>query len=131
IGILCPRNQWLTSLAKALEEEDIPHQLHSSDAEKGTNPAYAWLSAVLWVAAHPDDSFEINGLLREIFGLSDNAIAWYVKWWQRDKESRKMRPHPLSISGKPPNDCEVGKSLQLLHGTLKAGETLPLREWVA
>src|SRR4029077_4755312 len=38
-------------------------------------PAYAWLTALLIVLSQPRAGYELAGLLRELFGLSDHDLA--------------------------------------------------------
>ena len=42
---------------------------------KGDSPAYAWLTALLTIMTDPLNAYEIVGVLREIFGLSDHDLA--------------------------------------------------------
>lgn len=93
VAILAPRKNWLLPLAKELHTNGIPFQIHSRSDIKGDNPAFAWMTALLVVICSPCDSFEIVGLLREVFGQSDGEIARYVHNTQiTDKDY-----HPLNI----------------------------------
>ncbi len=93
LAILVPRKNWLIPIKKALDAIGLPLQIHSGNDIKGDNPAFAWITALLAIMISPNNSFEIVGVLREIFGLSDDAIAHYVhQSW--DKHER----HPLNIS---------------------------------
>src|SRR5881398_2966769 len=71
VAILCPRKAWLRTLRDALTNVDLPVEVHSGSDREGENPAYAWLTALLTIMADPNASYEIVGVLREIFGLSD------------------------------------------------------------
>jgi ATP-dependent exoDNAse (exonuclease V) beta subunit len=53
---------------------DLPVEVHSESDRKGENPAYAWLTALLTIMADPNASYEVVGVLREIFGLSDDDL---------------------------------------------------------
>lgn len=74
VAILCPRKAWLRTLRDALTSVDLPVEVHSESDRKGENPAYAWLTALLTIMADPNASYEVVGVLREIFGLSDDDL---------------------------------------------------------
>jgi ATP-dependent exoDNAse (exonuclease V) beta subunit len=74
IAILCPRKAWLRTLRDALTNVGLPVEVHSESDREGENPAYAWLTALLTIMADPNASYEIVGVLREIFGLSDDDL---------------------------------------------------------
>lgn len=113
LALLTPRKSWLMPIAKALQDLGIPVQIHSRNDTKGDNPAFAWVCALVIIMARPNDSFEIMGVLREIFGLSDHAIANYVHWW----DSNKSAAHPLNIGSLDRLQCNdpVGKTLKFLY----------------
>jgi ATP-dependent helicase/nuclease subunit A len=75
VALLCPRNRWLPALSAALRSVGLEAQVQSERAIKGDNPAYAWFTALVVVLAQPRNGFEIVGVLREVFGLSDQALA--------------------------------------------------------
>ena len=74
VAILCPRKAWLRPLRDALVDIHLPVQVHSETDREGEGPAYAWLTALLTIMADPNASYEIVGVLREIFGLSDDDL---------------------------------------------------------
>jgi ATP-dependent exoDNAse (exonuclease V) beta subunit len=74
VAILCPRKAWLRTLRDALTNADLPVEVHSESDKKGENPAYAWLTALVTIMADPNASYEVVGVLREIFGLSDDDL---------------------------------------------------------
>ena len=74
VAILCPRKAWLRPLRDALDDVDLPVEVHSETDRKGENPAYAWLTALLRIMADPNAGYEIVGVLREIFGVSDDDL---------------------------------------------------------
>jgi ATP-dependent helicase/nuclease subunit A len=74
VAILCPRKAWLRTLRDALTNVDLPVEVHSESDREGENPAYAWLTALLSIMADPNASYEVVGVLREIFGLSDDDL---------------------------------------------------------
>ena len=79
VAILCPRKAWLRTLRDALTNLNLPVEVHSETDRKGENPAYAWLTALLTIMADPNASYEIVGVLREIYGLSDDDLHRFSK----------------------------------------------------
>jgi ATP-dependent helicase/nuclease subunit A len=75
VAILCPRKSWLGPIEAALADLHLGCQVHSGVDIHGDLPAEAWFTALLAVLAAPGDGFEIVGVLREIFGVSDDALA--------------------------------------------------------
>ncbi len=75
VAILCPRREWLQTLRRGLRAAGFNVQIQSEKEWKGDSPAYAWLTALLIVMAQPRCSYEIAGLLRELFGISDHDLA--------------------------------------------------------
>jgi ATP-dependent exoDNAse (exonuclease V) beta subunit len=79
VAILCPRKAWLRTLRDALITVDLPVEVHSETDREGENPAYAWLAAVLAIVADSNASYQIVGVLREVFGLSDDELARFAQ----------------------------------------------------
>jgi ATP-dependent exoDNAse (exonuclease V) beta subunit len=79
VAILCPRRNWLLQIAGALQAAEVPCQLHSADEMQSDRTPGTWLSALIWVVAHPEDTFEIAGVLREIFGVADSDMAHFTR----------------------------------------------------
>jgi ATP-dependent helicase/nuclease subunit A len=75
VAILCPRKAWLQTLAAALRRENLPVALQSERDVNGDSPAYAWVTALLTIITEPRNAYEIAGVLREIFGVSDHDLA--------------------------------------------------------
>jgi len=78
VAILCPRRRWLGLIANALRAEQIDSQIHSEIDLKGDSPAHAWFTALLTIMTQPWSSFEIVGVLREVFGISDHDLATFA-----------------------------------------------------
>ena len=78
VAVLCPRKNWLLDVRHALVARGLRVQLHSSDETPRDRMPGAWLTALVWIAAHLEDSFEIAGVLREIFGVSDSDMALFT-----------------------------------------------------
>lgn len=79
VAILCPRKAWLRALREALLDVDLPVEVQSESDREAEQPAYAWLTALLVVMVDPNASYEIVGVLREIFGISDNELARFAQ----------------------------------------------------
>ena len=118
VAILCPRKNWLLEIQRELIALGLPVQLHSSNEQRRDRTARAWLTALVWIAAHPDDSFEIAGVLREIFGVSDDDIARYT-----DGDGDNLR---LNGERDGFDNSAVGTVLQLLRGCLHDADSIPL-----
>ena len=116
VAILCPRKSWFAPLKEALREQGFDVQLQSERDVNGDSPAYAWLTALLTIMADPTDSYEIIGVLREVFGLSDHDLAAFAagdgKCWQ--------------ISTRTSGRGVVADALNLLVETRERIVTLPL-----
>jgi len=75
VAILCPRKAWFRPLREALRAVNIPVEIQSETDVKAENPAYAWLAALVTIIVDPHANYEIVGVMREIFGLSDDELA--------------------------------------------------------
>src|SRR5436853_7622738 len=79
VAILCPRKAWLSALRDALLAEQIPVEVQSEADRQAEQPAYAWLTALLAIMVDPNASYEIVGVLREVFGISDDELARFAQ----------------------------------------------------
>jgi ATP-dependent exoDNAse (exonuclease V) beta subunit len=75
VAILCPRKAWLQTMAAALRRVGLPVAIQSEREVKGDSPAYAWLTALLTIMTDPLNAYEVVGVLREIYGASDDDLA--------------------------------------------------------
>ena len=75
VAILCPRRDWLRTMALALRKAGLPVEVQSESDLQADSPAYAWLTALCVIMAEPRNHYEIAGVLREIYGLSDHDLA--------------------------------------------------------
>ncbi|MDE6576525.1 MAG: ATP-dependent helicase [Opitutales bacterium] len=79
IAILAPRRTWLQELQQALARPGLPEmQLHSTSTTYREFREFAWIEALVEFLWDPQNTFELAGILREIFGCSDDAIASYL-----------------------------------------------------
>jgi ATP-dependent exoDNAse (exonuclease V) beta subunit len=116
IAILCPRKAWLQTLRDALADVDLPVEVHSESDRESENPAYAWLTALLTIMADPNASYEIVGVLREIFGLSDDDLHRFSQ----------THPARFQIREHTSGNSIVAKTLNGLFGIREAIEQQPL-----
>jgi ATP-dependent helicase/nuclease subunit A len=79
VAILCPRKAWLRAIRDALLEQQIPVEVQSESDRQAEHPAYAWLTALLAIMVYPNASYEIVGVLREVFGISDDELARFAQ----------------------------------------------------
>jgi ATP-dependent helicase/nuclease subunit A len=81
VAILCPRKAWLRPLQDALTapDVDLPVEVQSESEREAEQPAYAWLTALLAIMVDPHASYEIVGVLREVFGVSDTELARFAQ----------------------------------------------------
>jgi len=117
VAILCPRKNWLLEIQQELVELGLPVQLHSSNEQQRDRTPAAWLTALIWIAAHPEDNFEIAGVLREILGVSDSDMALYT-----GGDGEKLRlDRPASIG-----EGTVEIALENLHEACTRADAMPL-----
>ena len=75
ICVLAPRRTWLPIIRDEFEAAGLKTALQLRRNRNGDNPVYAWVSGLLAVVCDPENTFEWVGVLREIFAVSDAAIA--------------------------------------------------------
>jgi ATP-dependent exoDNAse (exonuclease V) beta subunit len=121
VAVLCPRKNWLLEIQRELVELGLPVQLHSSNEQQRNRTPAAWLTALIWVAAHPEDSFEITGVLREILGVSDCDMALYT-----GGDGDKLRLDRPAPTGEGP----VEIALENLREACARADAMPLHQAV-
>src|SRR6266567_1637896 len=77
VAILCRRKEWLQTLRRGLRDAGFTVQIQSEKETKGDSPAYAWFTALLVIMSQPRCAYEIVGVLREVFGISDHDLALF------------------------------------------------------
>jgi len=75
VAILCPRKAWLREAAETFIEAGLPCRLISQQRLQLELPERSWPAALLHVLLNPWDRFELLGLLRELFAVSDVELA--------------------------------------------------------
>jgi ATP-dependent exoDNAse (exonuclease V) beta subunit len=121
IAVLSPRKSWLLEIQRELVDLGVPVQLHSSNERQRDRTAVAWLTALIWIAAHPEDSFEIAGVLREILGVSDSDMALFTRG-----EGDKLRLDRPARADEGP----IARALRILRDACGQAETVPLHRAV-
>ncbi|MDQ3119016.1 MAG: UvrD-helicase domain-containing protein [Verrucomicrobiota bacterium] len=95
VAILCPRRDWLRTMAGALRRLDLPVEVQSESDQQADSPAYAWLTALCTTMAEPRNHYEIVGVLREVFGVSDHDLAVFAD----AQGSRFQIQEPVTAAG--------------------------------
>ncbi len=121
VAVLCPRKNWLLEIQRELVELGLPVQLHSSNEQRRERAPAAWLTALVWVAAHPEDTFEIAGVLREILGVSDSDMALHT-----GGDGDRLRLDRPASTGEGP----VETALQILREACARADSMPLDQAV-
>ena len=116
VAVLCPRTRWLAPIRAALRAAGLKAQVQSERAIKGDSPAYAWFSALLTILAEPRNAFEIVGVLREVFGISDHDLAVFS-----ERRGERFQISEPNVWGGP-----VGETLNLLAALRERMHALPL-----
>ncbi len=117
VAVICPRVRWLETAAQIFEERGVPTALLSQRRIARELPGYSWPAALLHVLIHPWDRFELIGVLREVFAVSDVDMArlhrragvtgggeGLVFWPEQPDRLKSGVPSP-----------RLRKALQLLH----------------
>jgi ATP-dependent helicase/nuclease subunit A len=120
VAILCPRKNWLLEIQRELVDLGLPVQLHSSNGQQRDRTPAAWLTALIWVAAHPEDSFEIAGVLREILGVSDSDMALHTGG---DGDKLRLDRPAISSAASP-----VETALKNLREACAQADAMPLHQ---
>jgi ATP-dependent exoDNAse (exonuclease V) beta subunit len=119
VAVLCPRRDWLHQIERELKKLGVPVQMHSGTETFAESTPRTWLTALVWVAAHPEESFEIAGVLRDIFGVSDHDMAWHT-----GGDGDLLRLDRFQNRG----DGPVHAALAILHHGCGSFARLPLHE---
>lgn len=131
VAILCPRKLWFAPLRDALQREGLAVEVQSETGIKGDSPAYAWLTALLTIMAGSSDSYEIVGVLREVFGLSDHDLALFGQGegWRFDLLRTHETDDPVSVKLRLLRQIRHGITAQpLFTAVQEVIKTVQLRE---
>jgi ATP-dependent exoDNAse (exonuclease V) beta subunit len=116
VAVLCPRTRWLAPIRSALRAVGLDAQVQSERAIKGDSPAYAWFAALVTVIAEPRNSYEIVGVLREVFGLADHDLAMFSE----------SHGHQFQLSFRAQRSGPVAEKINLLVTLRERMRALPL-----
>jgi ATP-dependent exoDNAse (exonuclease V) beta subunit len=111
-AVICPRVSWLEQAARIFAERRLPGCLLSQKKIARELARHSWPAALLHVLLHPWDRFELIGVLREIFAVSDVDLARL----HRRKDAGLTfwpDPPPAPHSGAP--SARLRRALTLLH----------------
>lgn len=75
VAVICPRVAWLETAEQIFAERGLPGCLLSQKKIARELARHSWPAALLHVLVHPWDRFELIGVLREIFAVSDVDMA--------------------------------------------------------
>jgi ATP-dependent helicase/nuclease subunit A len=117
LAVLCPRTGWLAEASAIFREQGLPCRLISRRQQRRDLPSFSWPVMVLHAVLHPTDRFELIGVLREIFAVSDTELAAAQR---RDEEG-------LSLFTALGDGSRLDAALALLRGLREQMEALPLR----
>jgi ATP-dependent exoDNAse (exonuclease V) beta subunit len=97
VCLLAPRNEWLATARKVLEDEGLQVALQMRRNRNADHPAYAWLNGLFAVLGDPENAFEWTGVMREVFAVSDAVIA---EAWRAERAFRWDEPerHPAPVA---------------------------------
>ena len=101
VAIIAPRHEWLALCAGQLRKKSLPLLYRNQKIIWNEVPAFTWPISVLYTLANPWDNFERLGVLREVFGVSDTALAIW-------------RHNPANISTELAEALEVLKNLETI-----------------
>jgi ATP-dependent exoDNAse (exonuclease V) beta subunit len=127
VAILCPKRAWLGAFHEALRAEGIPSVLHF-DRPQADQPEYLWLAALLTLHVEPNNEFEIAGVLREIYGVSDDAL-YRFRYGPGAGPAGEKRPLRLAFHAHPVDEIE--RRLDEWQAIRDEAERLPLADAVA
>jgi ATP-dependent exoDNAse (exonuclease V) beta subunit len=122
VAILCPRRAWLRAAAEVLIEAGLPCRLISQQRLQLELPERSWPAALLHVLMNPWDRFELLGVLREIFAVSDVELA--------DAQADNGTFTFWSTRGLSPRLASALRLLRELHEAAPPASGLSLGEYV-
>ena len=114
VAILCPRRDWLRTTAIALRKVDLPVEVQSESDLQADSPAYAWLTALCTIMVEPQNHYEIVGVLREVYGLSDHDLAAFSEGRGERFQIETPRRAAGIVSSQVGELAEIRKALQEL-----------------
>jgi ATP-dependent helicase/nuclease subunit A len=114
VAILCPRRDWLRTTAIALRKIGLPVEVQSESDLQADSPAYAWLTALCTIIVEAQNHYEIVGVLREIYGLSDHDLAVFSEGHGERFQIETPRKAAGIISSQIGELAEIRRAIQEL-----------------
>jgi ATP-dependent helicase/nuclease subunit A len=114
VAILCPRRDWLRTTAIALRKIGLPVEVQSESDLQADSPAYAWLTALCTIMVEPQNHYEIVGVLREVYGLSDHDLAVFSEGYGDRFQIEAPRAASGMVSSQIGELMEIRRSIQQL-----------------
>jgi ATP-dependent exoDNAse (exonuclease V) beta subunit len=114
VAILCPRRDWLRTTAIALRKIGLPVEVQSESDLQADSPAYAWLTALCTIMVEPQNHYEIVGVLREVYGVSDHDLAVFSEGHGDRFQIEAPRAASGIVSSQIGELTEIRRSIQQL-----------------
>jgi ATP-dependent exoDNAse (exonuclease V) beta subunit len=122
VAILCPRKTWLRDATEIFIEAGLPCRLISQQRLQLELPERSWPAALLHVLLNPWDRFELLGVLRELFAVSDVELA--------DAQAENNPFTFWSLRGLSPRLASALALLRDLHAAAPPAGALSLAQYV-
>jgi len=122
VAILCPRRAWLRDATEIFIKAGLPCRLISQQRLQLELPERSWPAALLHVLLNPWDRFELLGILREVFAVSDVELA--------DAQADNSPFTFWSTRGLSPRLAQALGLLRELHAALPPAGDLSLGQYV-
>jgi len=114
VAILCPRRDWLRTTAIALRKIGLPVEVQSESDLQADSPAYAWLTALCTIMVEAQNHYEIVGVLREIYGVSDHDLAVFSEGHGERFQIETPRAAAGVVSSQIAELAEIRRAIQEL-----------------
>jgi ATP-dependent exoDNAse (exonuclease V) beta subunit len=114
VAILCPRRDWLRTTAIALRKIGLPVEVQSESDLQADSSAYAWLTALCTIMVEPQNHYEIVGVLREVYGISDHDLAVFSDGQGERFQIETQRTATGIVSSQLGELTEIRRALQEL-----------------
>jgi ATP-dependent exoDNAse (exonuclease V) beta subunit len=112
VAVLCPRRDWLRTTAIALRKIGLPVEVQSESELQADSPACAWLTALCTIMVEPRNHYEIVGVLREVFGVSDHDLAVFSEGHGERFQIETARKAAGKVSSQIAELAEIRSALQ-------------------
>jgi ATP-dependent exoDNAse (exonuclease V) beta subunit len=114
VAILCPRRDWLRTMAIALRKIGLPVEVQSESDLQADSPAYAWLTALCTIMVQAQNHYEIVGVLREVYGVSDHDLAVFSEGQGERFQIETPRAAAGIVSSQIAELAEIRRAIQEL-----------------